>query len=353
MKCIKLAIIGTGGMASAHAGQYNSIKGCRVVAACDLDANRVKAFAEKYGIPHTFTSATDLLNHADIDAVSIVTPDAAHLPVALPCLAAGKHVLCEKPLAVNYPDARRMATAARKADVVNMVNFSYRDWSALQAVAIAVGRGDIGELRHVEASYLQAWLPSKIWGDWRTRPGWLWRLSTQHGSQGVLGDIGVHIVDFVTFPAGPLREVNCQLKTFPKVPGNRIGPYKLDANDSAVMTVEFANGALGVIHTSRWVGGHANRLFLRLSGTEGTIEIDSDKSREAYRVCCGAGLDTCTWRDVKAKPVRNNYQKFIRAIQSGTPGDPDFARGAEVQKVLDACFASDHQRCLVKISRSS
>lgn len=349
MKKINLAIIGTGGMANWHAGNFKQIKGCCLVAACDVDAARAKAFAEKHNMPAVFTSTEELLKKADIDAVTIVTPDAHHKPVSMLCLAAGKHVLCEKPLAVNYPDASAMVAAARKAGVVNMVNFSYRDWRVLQAVAAAVQRGDIGEVRHVEASYLQAWLPSKVWGDWRTSPGWLWRLSTAHGSQGVLGDVGVHIVDFATYPAGPLREVTCRLKAFPKAPGNKIGEYKLDANDSAVMTVEFANGALGVIHTSRWVGGHANRLFLKIAGTEGTIEIDSDKSKDNYRVCRGANLDKAVWAEVKGKPVQNNYQKFIRAIQNGTAGDPDFARGADVQKVLDACFESNRTRAPVKI----
>lgn len=349
MKTVRLAIIGTGGMANAHANQFKKIKGCRMVAACDVDPKRVEDFAKNHGIPQTFTSTRELLAQSDCDAVSVVTPDAFHKPVTLECLARGKHVLCEKPLALNHADAQAMVKAARRAGVVNMVNFSYRDWSALEGAAQAVRRGDLGDLRHVEASYLQAWLTAKIWGDWRTSPGWLWRLSSQHGSKGVLGDIGVHIVDFATYPAGPLREVNCRLKTFPKAIGNRIGKYKLDANDSAVMTVEFANGALGVIHTSRWIGGHANRLYLKIAGTKGTLEIDSERSTTSYRVCRGPGLDKSEWTEVACKPVPNNYRKFIRACQTGGQGDPDFARGAEVQKVLDACFSSEAARRPVKV----
>jgi predicted dehydrogenase len=204
-----------------------------------------------------------------------------------------------------------------------------------------VRRGVIGEIRHVEASYLQAWLASKIWGDWRTTSAWLWRLSSKHGSKGVLGDIGVHIVDFATFPAGPIKSVYCRLKAFDKAKGNQIGEYKLDANDSAVLTVEFANGALGTIHTTRWCGGHANRLFLKIAGTKGTIEIDSEKTTSGYRICAGKDLDTAQWKDVVVKPTPNNYQRFIKSILTGVQDQPDFARGAEVQKVLDACFTSD------------
>jgi len=340
-KTVRLAVIGTGGMANWHAENFRKIPSCQIVAACDVDVSRAKAFAEKHNIPQSFDGAEDLLDGAEFDAVTIVTPDAFHMPVSLLCLKAGKHVLCEKPLALNYADAKKMVQAAKRAGVVNMVNFSYRDWPCIQEASAAIRRGEIGEVRHVEASYLQAWLASKSWGDWRKNPAWLWRLSSAHGSKGALGDVGVHIVDFSTFPCGPIKEVYCRMRAFQKAPGDRIGDYKLDANDSAVLNVEFANGALGTIHTSRWVGGHTNRLALKIAGTQGTISIDSDISTSAFKICNGKGLDKNEWNEVACKPVPSNYQRFISAIQSGTPGEADFARGAEVQKVLDACFESE------------
>ncbi|MEI6034996.1 MAG: Gfo/Idh/MocA family oxidoreductase [Verrucomicrobiae bacterium] len=346
---VRVAVIGTGGMANWHAENFRKVSGCKLVAACDIDAARARAFADKHGIPLAFSDSAALLAGADFDAVTIVTPDAFHAPVSLECLKAGKHVLCEKPLALNYADANKMVAAAKRAGVVNMVNFSYRDWPCLQGAAAAIRRGDIGEVRHVEASYLQAWLASKVWGDWRENPTWLWRLSTGHGSKGVLGDVGVHIVDYATFPCGPVKEVFCRMKAFPKAAGNRVGSYKLDANDSAILTVEFANGALGTIHTSRWVGGHANRLALKIAGTKGTIAMDSEISTAAFRICNGKGLDKCEWREVACKPVSTNYQRFIAAIRSGKPGEPDFARGAEVQRVLDACFVSDKTKQQVRV----
>jgi predicted dehydrogenase len=349
---VRLAIIGTGGMANRHAECYAQIPGCRIVAGCDVDLARARAFCEKHKIPAAFESVDALLAGADFDAVSIVTPDAFHAPVALQCLAAGKHVLCEKPLALDHAQALQMLAAAHRADVVNMVNFSYRDWPCIQAAALAVRRGDIGQILHVKASYFQSWLLSKGWGDWKTTPAWLWRLSTRHGSKGVLGDIGVHIIDYATFPAGPLSDVYCRLKTFPKAPGDQIGEYVLDANDSAVLNVEFANGALGVIHTSRWVGGHNNRLFLKLVGTKGTIEMDSEVSTTSYRECRGASLDKTEWRTIRCKAVPNNYKRFITAIRTGQQGEPDFARGAEIQKVLDACFESEKERRPINLLES-
>lgn len=346
---VRLAILGTGGMANIHAGQFQKNPAVKLIAACDVNAERAAAFAAKHAIPEIHTDAAAMLKKSDIDAVSIVTPDAFHAPLSIQCLRAGKHVLCEKPLAVHYPEARKMAQAAKKAGVINMVNFSYRSWPAIQGAAAAVQKGRVGELRHVEASYLQAWLVCKTWGDWRTTPAFLWRLSSRHGSLGVLGDVGVHIVDFATYPAGPVANVFCRLKTFDKAKNNRIGEYTLDANDSAVLQMEFKNGALGTIHATRWCPGHTNRLFLRVSGTKGTVEIDSDRSTDSYRICAGRDVNTAAWKEVKVPPTPDNYQRFIRSILTGTQDQPDFARGAEIQKVLDAGFASDAERRVIAV----
>ncbi|MGF1677578.1 MAG: Gfo/Idh/MocA family protein [Candidatus Methylacidiphilales bacterium] len=341
---VRLAIIGTGGMGGNHARQFAKIKSCNVVAAMDIDSERVATFCKENQIPGAYTRLDEMLDRESIDAVTIVTPDPLHKPLSLQCLKAGKHVLCEKPLALNHTDAVEMAHMARKTGVVNMVNFSYRDWPALQGLARTVSEGKLGDIRHFEASYLQAWLASDCWGDWRTQPTWLWRLSTSHGSKGVLGDVGVHILDATTFAAGSIARIQCTLKTFPKAKGNRIGKYKLDANDSAVMTAELTNGALGVVHTTRWCGGHANRLFIKISGTRGTVCMDSDLSTTGFRICAGKDLSSNTWKEVSCKPHPNNYAKFIQSIRTGVHHDPDFQRGAEVQGYLDACFESDSQQ---------
>lgn len=338
---VRLAIIGTGGMAQWHAKKFQEIKECEIVAGMDIDPVKVKGFTETFDIPHGFTDIEELLSQNLVDAAVVATPDSTHCPLTLRCLKAGLHVLCEKPLALNYPDARKMLLAARKSGLIHMVNFSYRGMPCLQAVADVVQGGHIGEIRYLDASYLQAWLVSTVWGEWRTSPTWLWRLSSGHGSKGVLGDVGVHIIDFATFPAGNIRKVYCQLKTYPKAPRNRIETYKLDANDSAAMIVEFANGAMGTIQMSRWVGGHTNRLYLKIAGTKGTVEIDTDRGEDSYRICQGKDLHTNEWQVVKAKQGPSNYQRFIKAVRTGNPGQPDFSRGAEVQKVMDACFKSN------------
>jgi predicted dehydrogenase len=328
-------------MAHRHAKAYQALAPvCRLVAAVDVVAERVEAFAREFVIPKTYTDVARMLEDVECDAVSVVTPDASHGPISIQCLQAGRHVLCEKPLALNHAEALAMVAAAEQAGRVNMVNFTYRNWSALQGVAAAVQAGEIGEVRHVEASYLQSWLSSRIWGDWRTTPMWLWRLSQAHGSNGVLGDLGVHVIDFATYPAGGLSEVFCRLKTFEKAPENRVGEYVLDANDSAILTVTFAHGALGTLHMTRWASGHADRLYLKIAGTRGAVEIDSERSTTSYRICAGPGLDTAEWREVEVPATPSNHERFIASILSGQPPEPDFRRGAEVQRVLDASFSS-------------
>ena len=342
MSDIRILIVGTGGMANAHAEAYGAIPGVTMVAGIDTNPERLAAFNAKHGIGQGFASVAEALAWGQFDAVSNVTPDPVHHPTTLPLLAAGKHVLCEKPLAANYPDAQEMADAAAKAGVVNMVNLSYRNGAGLIHGAQLVAEGAIGEVRHFEASYLQSWLTQSAWGEWDKQPQWLWRLSTAHGSLGVLGDIGVHILDFATFAAGlePTR-VSARLHTFDKAPGGRIGEYVLDANDSATMQVQLSNGAIGVVHTTRMATGHMNDLTLKLFGTKGGIEVRGDGKASSLRACLGEDARTATWRDITPPPVETNYVRFIAAIRAGSQVLPDFARGAALQKVLDLAVDSD------------
>lgn len=349
---IRIGIIGTGGMANAHAGELAKIKGVKLTACCDTNLERAQAFAAKHQIPAVYGDYRELLRTEKLDGIANVTPDAVHAEVALAVLGAGVSILSEKPLATSLVQARKMLRAAEAAGVIHMVNFSYRNSCALQAMAKVVQAGRIGRILHVEASYLQSWLVSRGWGDWRTNPALTWRLSIQHGSAGDLGDIGCHIYDLTTFVCGEIAEIDCRLKTFDKgVPGNKLGEYPLDANDSFVATVEFANGALGTIHSSRWATGQANSLRLRVYGDAGAVELDLDRSYSEYRICTGQkDIDAFAWKTVKCRPTPNMYQRFVRAIRSGQRDPSDFANGARVQAYLEHSFLSDRARKPVKVT---
>jgi predicted dehydrogenase len=344
MKAIRLLILGTGGMAKTHAEAFAAIPGVSLVAGIDTRPDQLAAFRARHAIPQGFASVDQALAWGEFDAVTNVTPDAAHHATTLPFLAAGKHVLCEKPLATNAADAQAMADAAAQAGVVNMVNLSYRNVPALQEAARMVREGAIGEVRHFEASYLQSWLTQPAWGHWDKEPQWLWRLSTAHGSKGVLGDVGIHILDFATFIAGQeAAAVSCLLHTFDKAPEGRIGDYVLDANDSATMRLRLANGALGTVAATRFATGHLNDLRLRLYGQTGGLEVTFEKAESRLRACLGPNIQTATWTEIDCPPVPTIYQRFVAAIRGKGPADPDFARGAALQRLLDRAEASAGQ----------
>jgi predicted dehydrogenase len=339
---MRLLILGTGSMAKAHAAAFAAEPGVEVVAAVEPNQERLVRFADEHGIPNRFASLDEALAWDQFDAASNVTPDAVHYPTTMELIAAGKDVFCEKPLATDYPHAREMADAAEAARVVNMVNLTYRASPAVQQAREIVASGGIGALRHLDASYFQSWLVAKSWGDWQTEEKWLWRLSSAHGSKGVIGDIGIHIVDFATYAAGSdIINLNSRVKTFHKAPGDRIGQYALDANDSFVITVELANGAIGPIQASRWTTGNLNELRLGLYGDRGALRIFTDGKLSALQSCIGGDIETQTWRDVECPPVPSNYQRFATACRTRINGDPDFRRAAAVQQVLDLTFAAN------------
>ncbi len=338
---IRLLILGTGGMANSHAEAFTKIPGVELVAGVDMRPGPLAEFCAKHGIPNAFATLDDALAWGQFDAATNVTPDAVHCATTLPLLAAGKHVLCEKPLATHAGDAARMEAAAAAAGVVNMVNLTYRNVPALQKAAAMVRDGALGPIRHFEASYLQSWLTQPAWGDWQTESQWLWRLSSAHGSKGVLGDVGIHILDFATFIAGEAAtEVSARLATFDKAPGGRIGDYVLDANDSATMQVRLSGGALGVVHATRFATGHMNDLRLRIYGTSGGLEVRFENAISELSACLGDDRLTATWRPVECPLLPTVYERFIAAIRGGGVAEPTFARGAELQRLLDAAEAS-------------
>jgi predicted dehydrogenase len=339
---IRILVLGTGAMAASHAERFAGIPGCVVAAAVDVNAERARAFAEAHAIPAAFDDLAAAIAWGEFDAAVNVTPDAAHKPTSLALIAAGKHVLCEKPLAVNHPDAAEMADAVEAAGLINMVNFTYRNASALQTARRMVEAGEIGRVRHVQASYLQSWLTARHWGDWRSDERWLWRLSSAHGSKGVMGDIGVHILDFVTFAAcEDIVALGARMQTFEKADGGAIGAYTFDVNDSVAMHVEFGGGALGVIHASRMATGTRNDLELTLHGDAGALRLWSDERTSTLAACLGPDIETQTWASVECPATPRIAERFVLALLAGVNGDPDFRRGAAMQRLVDLTFVSD------------
>ena len=337
----RLLLLGTGGIAGTHVEDFARISECEIVACVDLVPGKAEAFATRHGIPRHFESLEAAIAWDGFDAAINATPDGAHKATTLAVLAAGKHVFCEKPLAPSHADALAMTEAAEAAGVVNMVNLTYRNSPALQQARGMVEAGEIGALRHVEAAYRQSWLVSKAWGDWRTMDQWLWRLSTAHGSTGVLGDVGIHILDFASFGAADdIASLQAELVTFPKADGERIGAYALDANDSVAMTARFRKGAVATVVATRYATGHTNDLSLTLHGTMGALRVETDGKASRLSASLGADVETARWRELPLAPVPRNARRFADALASGINGDPSFRRAADMQRLIDAAFDS-------------
>jgi predicted dehydrogenase len=348
----QLGIIGTGGMAHWHAKCFSEIKDVKISACCDVREEKAKEFGAKFNVPAVYTSYQEMLEKEKLDGISNVTNDACHAEVALAVLKKKIPILSEKPIATTMSDAKKMVTAAKKAGVVNMINFSKRDSSALREAAKVIQDGVIGRIMHVEASYLQSWLASSFMGDKSNmQPGsWLWRLSKKHGSLGVLGDIGCHIYDMTTFLCGDISEIHCRLKTFDKgVPDQKIGEYVLDANDSFLSSVVFKNGGIGVIHASRWATGQDQSLRVRVYGDKGAVEVDFDKSFDEYRICKENSAHQTAWETVTCEKTPSNYERFIQSVRTGKNDMPDFEAGMKIQAYLDCSSLSDEKKTSVKV----
>ena len=338
---IKLLILGAGTMARLHAIGFGAIDDVEIVAAVDTEAQNLARFAEEFGVSRTFSNLDDAIAWGEFDAAANVTPDNAHHATTMALLSAGKHVLCEKPLAMNFADAEEMTKAAEARGVVNLVNLTLRPWPATAAARSVVDSGVLGPLRHFDASYLQSWLVGQHWGNWRTERRWLWRLSSAHGSHGAVGDIGIHIIDAATYVAREdIVRVQGRAKTFGKAEGERIGEYVLDANDSFTMEAELESGAVGVIHATRWATGFANDLRLDLCGTKGGLRLEANGDDSRVRICVGDDVHTQVWREVDCPPAPSNYEHFATSIRTGKMQGPTFRVAAKLQKILDLLLAS-------------
>ena len=218
-------------------------------------------------------------------------------------------------------------------------------------LAKIVKSGELGSIKHVDAIYYQSWLTCKCYGDWKVDDHIKWRLSTKHGSLGVLGDTGVHIIDFATYPVGRLKKTNSLLKTF-KDKGEKIDEYVLDANDTFVSMVEFEHGAVGTITSTRFGTGYRNRLDLKIFCDKGAVRINFDEpvsEGNYYEIARDIDSKDMYWEKIATSSTPSNFERFIKSIKTGQNDQPDFKRGAEIQKVLDSCFESAKTNTWVNI----
>ena len=367
---LKVALIGHGFMGAAHS------QGWRVAPRFyDLPAhpemtllvgrNRagVEASAAKWGWKETATDWRAAIDRDDIDVVDIVTPGGSHAEIAIAALEAGKHVLCEKPLANTLDEAEAMAEAAERAGkhVYAMVGFTYRRVPAAAFARDLVTSGAIGEVRQVRANYLQDWLVDP-------EAPLTWRLQKDLAGSGALGDLGAHAVDLAQFITGQKvtgvsgildtfvheRPVLAEASGLSGSVGSERGRVTVD--DLALFTGRFDGGAIGSFEATRTSTGRKNALRLEVAGSLGAISFDLEKMNSLGFYDTTAPDTRQGFTDVLVTEPSHPYisawwpaghslgyehgfvhqaKDFVEAIMEGRQPEPSFTDGLQVQKVLD------------------
>ncbi|MFD8930964.1 Gfo/Idh/MocA family protein [Streptomyces mirabilis] len=373
-----VGMVGYAFMGAAHSQGWRTVgrvfdlpRSPVLAAVCGRDTSAVRAMADQHGWAAAETDWRALIARDDVDLVDICTPGDSHAEIALAALAAGKHVLCEKPLANTVEEAEAMTEAAEAAFArgqMTMVGFNYRRLPATSLARKMVAEGRLGALRHVRVTYLQ---------DWLVDPQFplTWRLRKELAGSGALGDLGAHIVDLAQYLAGePVVGVSALTETFVRerpLPGGvssgltavsatnpragGVGTVTVD--DAALFTGRFASGALASFEASRFATGRKNSLRIELNGERGSLAFDLERLNElSYHDHTEPGTHAGFRRILVTEPdhpyleawwppghglgyehtFTHQARDLVRAIAAGRRPEPSFADGLRVQRVLAA-----------------
>ncbi|XVV07958.1 Gfo/Idh/MocA family protein [Actinosynnema sp. CA-248983] len=341
---------------------------------CGRNPERTQAAAARLGWAEAVTDWKTLLDRDDVDVIDICSPGDTHAEIAVAALDAGKHVLCEKPLANTVAEAEAMAAAAERAaakGVRAMVGFSYRRVPALSLARDLVAQGRLGRIHHVRAQYLQDWIVDPA-------APLSWRLQKDKAGSGSLGDIGAHIVDAAQFIVGDtITEVCGTLETFVTerplaaahsglsgtAVSDETGPVTVD--DAALFLARFQNGALGSFEATRFASGRKNALRIEVNGSAGSVAFDFEDMNVLHYFDGGEDSATAGFRRIVVTEPDHPYVgawwpaghvlgyehsfthqavDFVRAVAEGTDPSPSFADGLRLQRVLAAVEASAASR---------
>lgn len=353
---VRVGVIGAGGIARLrHLPAY---KGCvdagtvEIVAVSDVVEASAREAAAQFGVPNVFTDYRDLLQ-LPLDAVSVCTPNASHEPIALAALDAGLHVLCEKPLALDYAGARRMHARATETGRRTAVNFRYRWIPSAGFVHDLIVGGELGEIYHVYANYFNGSMIDP------TMPI-SWRQTRAESGSGALGDLASHLIDLLRWWIGEFALVSGSLRTFTtERPLTTGGTGPVDVDDAVTFRARFTNGAEGVLNASRCAIGHNNHQRIEVYGTKGAVIYEIEKSDEGgdrVQLCLGSGQARYNaFATVKVPPVyllgtpQRVMTDFIDAIRTDTQPSPDFSDGMRCQEILDAVVRSNDEGIAVNL----
>jgi predicted dehydrogenase len=367
-----VALIGYAFMGAAHSQAWRSAHRFFDLPArptmnvlCGRTASATSAAAAKLGWRAWTTDWREVLDRDDIDVVDVCTPGDSHAEIAIAALAAGKHVLCEKPLANTVAEAEQMTAAAEEAQargVLSAVGFNYRRTPALALARKLISEGRLGTVRHIRAQYLQ---------DWIVDPNFplVWRLQKDKAGSGALGDIGAHVIDLAQFLTGHhLTGVSGHLTRFIEtrpLPAEASGLSGSGSDERGQVTVDDAaaffgrtdGGALATFEATRFATGRKNAIRIEVNGSDGSLAFDFEAMNELHVYDGMVPPADAGFRRILVTEPDHPYTgswwppghglgyehtfvheiaDFVRDVATGTAPTPSFADGLQVQRVLDA-----------------
>ncbi|MBP8257733.1 MAG: Gfo/Idh/MocA family oxidoreductase [Opitutaceae bacterium] len=367
MKTLNVGMIGYGFMGRAHSNAFRRVNNFfplehKVVlkAACGRDGAKTKSFADTWGYESVETDWKRLIERADIDVIDIAAPNNVHSEIALAAAKAGKMILCEKPLAMNSPEALKMVKAVEKAKVPNMVWYNYRRIPAVSLAKQIIDEGKLGRVFHYRAKFLQDWTISADVP--QGGPG-TWRLDVAVAGSGVTGDLLAHCIDTALWLNGGIQSVTATTETFVKE-RKHAGTGKMakvGIDDASLFLARFRNGSLATFEATRYARGHKALYTFEINGEHGSISWDL---HDLHRLQWFDHRDSGAlrgWRSIHVTDGDHPYMRrwwvpglqigyehsfvhqvadFIEGIESGKPAAPTFRDGLATDYVTDAVLAS-------------
>lgn len=384
MKQLRIGMIGYKFMGKAHSNAYRSLPMFfpqalkpEMAVICGRNEEAVSAAAGQLGWAESVTDWKELVAREDIDLIDINAPSNAHKEIALAAAKAGKHIFCEKPLALNLADSREMLEAADAAGIKHMIGFNYRFSPAVRLAKRLIESGRLGQIYHFRAWFLQ---------DWILDPEFplVWRLQKEVAGSGSHGDLGAHLIDLAHFLVGEVQEVIGMSETFVKerplaseMTGLSAragkdaprGPVTVD--DATLFLARFAGGAIGSFEATRFAAGHRSTNAFEINGSLGSVKFDFERMNELEVYLTSDAEDVQGFRRVLATDPAHDYAEawwppghtigfehtFIHemlelssAIAEDRQPEPNFNDGVKCQAVLEAVERSIEERRWVQVS---
>ena len=358
MNGLGVGIIGCGGITlQNHLPGLALCPGVRVVALCDANPEVLAKARAAVTVQFTCSDYRELLKRDDVHAVIIATPNFLHAPIAIEAARAGKHIFCEKPLAMNFDEARAMYQAAESANVRHMTAFTYRFVPAMRYFKHLVDAGAVGQPYHFRNCRLQDWGQRNVG----------WRQVAKLAGSGEMGDMLSHRIDFAHMLLGPMT----QLVARTRIIHPERGGQPSDLEDWVAILCDFQAGATGVMESTKVATGHNESMYsqdyVEINGSDGSIRYDTQRPHE---------LLVARKSDKKLEPVQlppeflvwpgsprdpkqgdplfvfryDQTFEFIDAIRQGRKCFASFREGALTQGVIEAALTSEKERRWVDVS---